>query len=111
MSMHAMRAMHSMSRRDATVLERQLPPGTWRRVLRFARPYRRQLLVFLFLIVLDALIGVITPVLAGRVVNEITEQGQVRVVVQIAILIAGLAVVDAGCPSGSGGTPRASARA
>jgi ATP-binding cassette subfamily B protein len=34
-------------------------------------------------------------VLAGRVVNEITEHGEVRVVVQIAFVIAGLALVDA----------------
>ena len=72
MSMHAMRAMHSMSRQDSSVLQRQLPPGTWRRVFRFARPYRMQLVIFLVVVVLDALIGVITPVLAGRVVNEIT---------------------------------------
>ena len=37
MSMHAMRAMHSMTRQDSSVLQRQLPPGTWRRVFRFAR--------------------------------------------------------------------------
>ena len=79
MSMHAMRAMHSMSRRDSSVLQRQLPPGTWRRVFRFARPYRWQLVIFLVIIVLDALIGVLTPVLAGRVVNEITAHGEVRV--------------------------------
>ncbi len=95
MSMHAMRAMHSMSHRDSTVLQRQLPPGTWRRVFRIARPYRPQLVIFLVVIVLDALIGVATPVLAGRVVNEITEHGEVRVVVQIAFVIAGLALVDA----------------
>ena len=95
MSMHAMRAMHSMSRQDSSVLQRQLPPGTWRRVFRFARPYRMQLVIFLVVVVLDALIGVITPVLAGRVVNEITAHGEVRVVVQIAFVIAGLALIDA----------------
>jgi len=95
MSMHAMRAMHSMSRRDSSVLQRQLPPGTWRRVFRFARPYRWQLVIFLVIIVLDALIGVLTPVLAGRVVNEITAHGEVRVVIQIAFVIAGLALIDA----------------
>ena len=47
------------------------------------------------MVVIDALIGVATPVLAGRVVNEITRHGEVRVVVKIAIVIAALAVVDA----------------
>jgi ATP-binding cassette subfamily B protein len=44
----------------------------------------------------DALIGVVTPVLAGRVVNEITGHGQAGVVVTIALVIAGLAIIDAG---------------
>jgi ATP-binding cassette, subfamily B, bacterial len=95
MSMQAMQMMRSMHRRDSSVLEKQLPPGTWKRVLRFAKPYRLDLLVFLGLVIADALIGVATPVLAGRVVNEINGHGQVRVVVQIAFVIAGLAVIDA----------------
>lgn len=94
-SMSILRSMHSMGRKDPSELERQLPPGTWRRVLGFARPYRTELGVFLLVVVFDALIGVLTPVLAGRVVNEITRQGEVRVVVRIAFVIAGLAVIDA----------------
>jgi ATP-binding cassette subfamily B protein len=94
-SMQAMRSLRSMHRGDSSVVKRQLPPGTWKRVLRFARPYRADLSVFLAIIVADALIGVATPVLAGRVVNQITGHGEVRVVVKIAIVIAGLAVVDA----------------
>jgi ATP-binding cassette subfamily B protein len=93
--MSAMRAMSSMGRKDRSVVERQLPPGTWRRVFRFARPYRVELGIFLALVIGDALIGVLTPILAGRVVNEITRNGQARVVVEIAFVIAGLAVVDA----------------
>lgn len=92
----AMRAMQSMGRRDGRVARQQLPPGTWRRVLRFARPYRFDLTVFLALIIGDALIGVVTPILAGRVVNTITRHGAAHVVVDIALVIAGLAVVDAG---------------
>ena len=94
--MNAMRAMRSMGHKDSSVVERQLPPGTWRRVFRFARPYRVELGVFLALVIGDALIGVMTPILAGRVVNEVTRNGQARTVVEIALVIAGLAVVDAG---------------
>ncbi|HKC26367.1 MAG TPA: ABC transporter ATP-binding protein [Jatrophihabitans sp.] len=88
--------MSSMGRRDRKVVDKQLPPGTWLRVFRFAKPYKAELLIFLALVIGDAVIGVATPILAGRVVNEITRSGQARVVVQIAVLIAGLAVVDAG---------------
>ena len=87
--------MRSM-RRDSTLSKRQLRVGIARRVAAFARPYKLELFLFLVIIVLDALIGVATPVLAGRVVNQITARGEVRVVVWIAVIIAGLAVVDAG---------------
>jgi ATP-binding cassette subfamily B protein len=95
-SLQTMRMLRNMGRRDSAVVERELPPGTWRRVLRFARPYRFELAVFVAIIVADAIISVITPILAGRVVNQITGHGAVHVVVDIALVIAGLAVFDAG---------------
>ncbi len=78
----------------------QLPPGTWKRVLRFAAPYRLDLGVFLAIVLVDAVVGVATPVLAGRVVNEITRHGAPAVVIRIALVIAGLAVVDAAASFG-----------
>ena len=95
MSMDSMSVMRAM-RRDRSVIEKQLPPGTWRRVLRFARPYRADLAIFLVMVIGDALIGVATPILAGRVVNQIVGHGSASVVIHIALVIAGLAVVDAG---------------
>jgi ATP-binding cassette, subfamily B, bacterial len=91
-----MRAFRSMHRADSSVIDKQLPPGTYKRVFSFARPYRKELAVFLLIIIADALIGVVTPILAGRVVNQITGHAAVHVVVDIALIIAGLAVVDAG---------------
>ncbi|HEY3631974.1 MAG TPA: ABC transporter transmembrane domain-containing protein, partial [Jatrophihabitantaceae bacterium] len=93
--MNNMHMVWSMGRRDSSVVNQQIPPGTWKRIFRFARPYRAELLVFLAVIVLDALIGVATPILAGKVVNEITRHGELRTIVKIAIVIAALAVVDA----------------
>ncbi|HTZ43421.1 MAG TPA: ABC transporter ATP-binding protein [Jatrophihabitans sp.] len=86
--------MRSMRRDPA--MAKGLRKGTARRVVSFARPYRWILLAFLAVVIADALIGVATPVLAGRVVNEITRHGQVRTVAWIAGIIAGLAVIDAG---------------
>jgi ATP-binding cassette subfamily B protein len=88
-------AWRSMPRNSAQA-NKPIPKGTWRRVFRFAKPYRTSLLIFLVVIIADALIGVLTPVLAGRVVNDITAHVAVRVVVWIAVIIAALAVVDAG---------------
>ena len=89
-----MALMRSM--RQGPPANQTLRPGIARRVLAFARPYRRLLLLFLVMVVADALIGVATPVLAGRVVNQITGAGRVHTVVTIALVIALLAVVDAG---------------
>jgi ATP-binding cassette subfamily B protein len=79
------------------VNQHQISRGTTRRILSFARPYRRDIVVFLITVVLDAGIGVATPVLAGHVVNAITGGGSdaATVVVRLALMIGGLAVVDA----------------
>ncbi len=51
--------------------------GTIPRIWAFARPYRGWLLAFLLLTVVSATVGVLTPVLAGRVVNAIVAGGNV----------------------------------
>src|SRR4051794_9363730 len=70
--------------------------GTSRRIMAFARPYRRDIAVFLVAVVFDAVIGVATPVLAGDVINRITRGGPqaASAIVRVALFIAGLAVAD-----------------
>jgi ATP-binding cassette subfamily B protein len=70
--------------------------ATLRRIAEFARPHRRALVVFLILSILSAVLSVATPVLAGRVVDAIVGGGSTTTVVGIAILIAVIAVVEAG---------------
>ncbi|HEY3736163.1 MAG TPA: ABC transporter ATP-binding protein, partial [Jatrophihabitans sp.] len=91
----AMRAMRSMGHGDNSVVQQDLTPGTWRRVFRFARPYRYLLGAFLGIIIASSLIAVVTPVLAGRIINDITGTATTGQVVRIAIVIAVLAVIDA----------------
>ena len=85
-----------MARQDSGVVRHQLAPGTVRRVLGFARPYRRELTAFLVMTVISAGIGVATPLLAGEVVNVITSGGTGRTLAVVVAIIAGLALVDAG---------------
>ncbi|MGI5214753.1 ABC transporter ATP-binding protein [Plantactinospora sp. CA-290183] len=68
-----------------------------RRIAEFARPYRRDIGVFLVTVVLAAIIGVATPVLAGDVINTITRGGSEAgtLIVRLALAIAALAVADA----------------
>src|SRR3954466_822198 len=94
--MTSMAAMRSF-RRDPSVTSRELPKGTVRRILGVARPHRRELILFLLLVVASSVIGVITPLLAGDIVNRIAGlHGTAGGIVKIALIIAGLAVLDAG---------------
>ena len=88
--------LRSMRDRDR-IARHRLSRGTGRRVLAFARPYRLDIAVFLITVILAAVIGVVTPVLAGAVVNAITADGEEAggTVVVLALLIAGLAIADA----------------
>ena len=99
--MTSMAAMRSF-RRDASVTSRELPKGTVRRILGIARPYRRELTFFLTLVVGSSLIGVVTPLLAGDIVNRIAGlHGTAGGIVKIALIIAGLAIVDAAISLGT----------
>jgi ABC-type multidrug transport system fused ATPase/permease subunit len=69
--------------------------ATLKRVVKFAGPHRRKLVVFVILSTLGAVITVATPVLAGKVVDAIVDGGSVGTVVTLAMIIALLAVVDA----------------
>ncbi|SCL15498.1 ATP-binding cassette, subfamily B [Micromonospora nigra] len=88
--------LRSMRHRDEVSTHR-LQRGVARRIVAFARPYRRDIVVFLVTVVLAAGIGVATPVLAGNVINAINRGGPeaASLVVRLALFIAGLAVVDA----------------
>jgi ATP-binding cassette subfamily B protein len=84
--------------RDSSVTKQKLPPGTIRRIGGYAAPYKREILIFLALVVVDAVITVAIPLLFKGVIDEIGDAGGHRrkVVVGIALTIAGLAVFDAG---------------
>ena len=73
-----------------------LRKGTVGRVFRFARPHRAKLIVFLLLTVISAVLAVTTPLLAGRVVNAIVGGHDTKLVVWLALAIAGVAIMDAG---------------
>jgi ATP-binding cassette, subfamily B, bacterial len=75
---------------------RPFSKATLRRIAAFARPHRRKLIAFLLLSVVTAFLAVATPVLAGRVVNAIFEGAEQGVVVGLAVLIAVIAVAEAG---------------
>ncbi len=68
--------------------------GTLRRVAAFARPQRRTIITFLLLATTSAVLGVVTPVLAGRAVDAIVDGGATATVIGIAVAIALVSVAD-----------------
>lgn len=75
---------------------RPLSRAGLRRVAAFARPHRRGLTLFLLLSVVTALLAVATPVLASRVVTAIVDGRDGAAVTRLALLIALIAVAEAG---------------
>jgi ATP-binding cassette subfamily C protein len=88
-------AYSQMYRRMNAPDERPFRLATAKRILRFAGPHRRRIGLFLLFSVVSALLAVATPVLAGRVVNDIVSGAAPRIVVTLALVIGGLAVFDA----------------
>ncbi|MFJ9645591.1 ABC transporter ATP-binding protein [Streptomyces sp. NPDC004244] len=75
---------------------RPVSRASLRRIAAFARPHRRGLTLFLLLSVVTALLAVATPVLASRVVTAIVDGRESSTVVRLALLIAVIAVAEAG---------------
>jgi ABC-type multidrug transport system fused ATPase/permease subunit len=74
-------------------------PFSWatvRRILAFARPRRRMLAGFIVLSVVGAVLAVATPVLAGEVVDVLVTRGSFTLIWQLAVLIAVIALAEAG---------------
>jgi ATP-binding cassette subfamily B protein len=88
---HAMRGFT----RDPSVTKQRLKPGTVRRIVGYARPYRLDLAIFLIAAALDAVVTVLYPVLLGIVIDKGILPKDSRVVLTIAAIVAGLAIFDA----------------
>ncbi|MEO5610583.1 MAG: ABC transporter ATP-binding protein [Ornithinibacter sp.] len=85
--------MHSLSK-DSSVAGRRLAPGTTRRVLGYAAPFRRQISAFLALVVVDAVLIVATPLLLKSLIDDGIIPKDSAVVVRISLLVAGIALLS-----------------
>lgn len=87
-------ALRSLSS-DQSVKNQKLKAGTFKRILTFARPYRKYLVIFLTTVVIDALLVVATPLLLRSLVDEGVVKGRGDVVTKFALIVAALAIADA----------------
>ncbi|MHB8960610.1 MAG: ABC transporter ATP-binding protein, partial [Candidatus Limnocylindrales bacterium] len=89
--MHSFSVMRSF-RRDPSVAERKLAPGTWRRIARFAAPYRRDLLAFLVVIVVTSVAAVANPLVFKKIIDDgigtdPPESGRPSLVITLALVV------------------------
>lgn len=75
--------------------QQTLKPGTIARAWSFISRYRTRLTLYLIVSALGAVLTVVSPILAGDVVNAIIDGSDVQVVVTLALLIAGVAILEA----------------
>ncbi|MFG2089992.1 MULTISPECIES: ABC transporter ATP-binding protein [unclassified Spirillospora] len=82
-------------RKDSSVTQQKLKPGTVGRIAGYARPYVRELGLFLALNSLSALIVVANPLLLKAIIDRGIVPGRQSLVVWLAVAVAGLALVEA----------------
>jgi ATP-binding cassette, subfamily B, bacterial len=83
------------SMRDPSVTQQKLKPGTVRRIIGYAKPYKLYLTLFLIATVLDSLITVVNPVLLGDIIDNGILPRDEAVVIGLAIAVAAVALFDA----------------
>lgn len=86
-------AMRSLTR-DDSVKDRKLAPGTAKRVGSYARPFRREIGLFLVLVIIDSALVVATPLLLKELIDKGITPRDRGVVIELALVVAALAVVS-----------------
>jgi ATP-binding cassette, subfamily B, bacterial len=81
--------------RDPSITKQRIKPGTVRRIITYARPYRWHLAAFLLVTILDAVVTVSYPLLLRVIIDDGILRHNLRVVGTVAGLVAGIAVFDA----------------
>src|ERR1700722_14167837 len=82
-------------RQGVAVTEQKLKPGIVRRIMKYAKPYKLWLSLFLIVTILDALITVVNPLLLRAIIDKGILGHHLAVVIGIASAVAAVAVFDA----------------
>ncbi|NNN20683.1 MAG: hypothetical protein HKL80_01600 [Acidimicrobiales bacterium] len=84
-------------RRDSSVTRKTIKAGTAKRMLKTAAPYYKILVIFLVLILVDAVVGVANPLIFREIINVGIIGKKKNVVIDYAFL--GLTAKLSGCYS------------
>ena len=61
---------HRSMTADPSVKAQKLKAGTVKRIFEFAKPYRTSILIFLFTVVIDAILVIATPLLLRELIDK-----------------------------------------
>jgi ATP-binding cassette, subfamily B, bacterial len=79
---------------DPSVLKQKIKSGTVQRTLGFAVPYAGLLAVFLLVVIVDASITIINPLLFRQIINNGILQGNAPLIIHFAIIVGCLGLFD-----------------
>ena len=95
MSMQAIWMTHRSMTADQSVRDQKLRPGTIKRIVGYAIPYKGWLIAYLVTVVIDALLVVATPLLIKKLIDDGVVPGNPSLVTYLALSVAGIAILDA----------------
>src|SRR5579859_2445853 len=81
--------------RDPSITKQRIKPGTVRRIITYAKPYRWMLAAFLLVVVVDAAVTVSYPLLFRMIIDDGILRGNTALVGELAGATAAIAVFDA----------------
>jgi ATP-binding cassette subfamily B protein len=93
---HGMRKSFRSFSRDKSVKNEKIAKGTFTRILKFASPFKKLLLIFLVIIIFDSIIGAINPIIYKLIIDEGIVKGNTVLIVRLAFLVGFLAIGEAG---------------
>lgn len=96
MSMENAWMMYRSLTRDSSVKDNKISRETVKRILGYAKPYKKLIIFFLITLVVASLLSVAQPLLFRRIIDQGITPGNASLVTWTAVLIAVLAIADAG---------------
>jgi len=96
MSQHAVWATFRTMTADPSVKSQKLKPGTVKRIISYGKPYKKQINIFLFTVVVEAILVVATPLLLRELIDKGVIPKDAALVTKLALLVGLFAILDAG---------------
>jgi ATP-binding cassette, subfamily B, bacterial len=94
MGMTAMMGSMRSLMQDASVVKQKVKPGTAKRMMRFAIPYTGHLALFLVVVLVDAGIGIVNPLIYREIINNGFLKGDGALIIRYAVLAGILGLAD-----------------